>query len=347
MRVLSYIGLIICFLYPWAECYSQTQVQVIDTVCVGSVAEKYSTAPTPGSVYLWTVNGGNIISNNGASILVNWGYTPGIYSIRVVEISRYGCWGDTVSANILIVPELKVKIDGPAVICQNETALLRAQGAALYKWSDGTAGPVLLAKPNVTTEYTVIGYDGGCKPDTAKFTIEVIPAPVAAFSFSPSKPLTDEPIQFKYTGTPVLKYDWYFNDNDPVSDISDPKHAFADTGIKSVTLVVATETGCRDTVNYKIMIDFNVGIYIPTAFSPNGDNKNETFAPVCSDITEVEVKIYDRWGALIYTIMNTEDSWDGTIRGNEVPEGSYVYVLTARGVNHREYNLKGNVILMR
>lgn len=83
-------------------------------------------------------------------------------------------------------------------------------------------------------------------------------------------------------------------------------------------------------------------------FTPNGDGINDVFIPVSfTRIKSVEMKIYDRWGKLLYTTSNLQNGWDGKINGNNSPEGVYFYTIRFRGEDLKFETRKGSFTLLR
>ena len=72
-------------------------------------------------------------------------------------------------------------------------------------------------------------------------------------------------------------------------------------------------------------------LYIPNAFTPNGDGLNETFGPKGEGITEYNMQIFDRWGILIFESNDLKTQWDGYHHDEKAPIGVYVYKITAKG----------------
>jgi gliding motility-associated-like protein len=74
-------------------------------------------------------------------------------------------------------------------------------------------------------------------------------------------------------------------------------------------------------------------LYVPNVFSPNGDGVNDQFVPASNcDFQEFEMRIFDRWGTLIYQSQNPDAGWNGKYNGNEVASTSYVYYIRYRNV---------------
>ncbi len=121
------------------------------------------------------------------------------------------------------------------------------------------------------------------------------------------------------------------------------------------TLTIIDRFGCRQTASIRLSIDPTVDIFIPTAFSPNGDQVNDLLTVNANDyqVVEVEVfQVFDRWGGQLYEATNflpnnPRIGWDGTARGQALPKGVYVYYLRVRLNDGRVYELGGDVLLMR
>jgi len=71
-------------------------------------------------------------------------------------------------------------------------------------------------------------------------------------------------------------------------------------------------------------------IYVPTAFSPNGDTQNDIFKAIpgtsCS-LTQFNLKVFDRFGAMVFESTSADQGWDGTFKGQSAPQATYLYVL--------------------
>ncbi|MEM7373086.1 MAG: PKD domain-containing protein [Bacteroidota bacterium] len=85
----------------------------------------------------------------------------------------------------------------------------------------------------------------------------------------------------------------------------------------------------------------------PNAFTPNGDDKNDIFYLSGFHVQTFNMKIYSRWGMLLFETNNIEEGWDGTYQGQPVKEGVYVYVARGVGFNGQAYVLRGSISLLR
>ena len=88
-------------------------------------------------------------------------------------------------------------------------------------------------------------------------------------------------------------------------------------------------------------------IYIPNAFTPNGDGKNVVLHVRSESIQSMTFYIYDQWGELLFTTTNIENGWDGTYKGAKEPVGVYVYFLEATMTNGQKVNKKGTITLLK
>jgi gliding motility-associated-like protein len=87
-------------------------------------------------------------------------------------------------------------------------------------------------------------------------------------------------------------------------------------------------------------------VYIPTAFSPNNDGINDNFTIFATNPTAFNLKVYNRWGQVIFESFDIQHTWNGTYQGEAVPMDSYVYTLEVVMPNGKHYHKQGiiNVI---
>lgn len=88
-------------------------------------------------------------------------------------------------------------------------------------------------------------------------------------------------------------------------------------------------------------------IFVPTAFTPNNDGKNDVIQVRSGVVSELEFAIFDRWGEKIFETNNTNDVWDGTYHGKPLAPQVFVYYLKATCFNGEEFEAKGNITLIR
>jgi gliding motility-associated-like protein len=107
---------------------------------------------------------------------------------------------------------------------------------------------------------------------------------------------------------------------------------------------------CADTAIQYINVEIPSSLEVPNVFTPNGDGTNDLFFLNIANISKVHMTIHDRWGNLVYDLTNEKGNveWDGNNqKGKAVPDGVYMYVVTAAGKDGKDYEKKGTVTLLR
>lgn len=112
------------------------------------------------------------------------------------------------------------------------------------------------------------------------------------------------------------------------------------------TINASSANGCSRNFTVNVHAQ-NCGVFIPNAFTPNGDGKNDLFRiPAGVKIEMESFSIYDRWGNLVFFTNNRYGEWDGNYRGRESASGVYIYVIKGKKEN-KETEIKGFVTLIR
>jgi gliding motility-associated-like protein len=114
------------------------------------------------------------------------------------------------------------------------------------------------------------------------------------------------------------------------------------------TLEVSNIQGCvgYDTINIKYYT--GPEIYVPSAFSPNGDGQNDRFRFIPVGITEYKYfRIFNRWGQLIYSSTDFRTGWDGTFKGETAPLDTYIWILEGKDYTGQTILRKGTVTLVK
>lgn len=113
------------------------------------------------------------------------------------------------------------------------------------------------------------------------------------------------------------------------------------------TLLVSDTNGCKNTDTIEIFDDCNWDLYIPTAFTPNGDDLNESFRVYATASIKIHMQVYNRWGQRIFSSDNTDKGWDGRYKGKPCPTGVYYYQLKAIRDQGETKLYSGTVTLLR
>lgn len=188
----------------------------------------------------------------------------------------------------------------------------------------------------------------GCKDTVEKVgLITAFPQPFSDFTFTPeSTDVLSPEIEFTNNSVDAVAWNWNFADGTEEDLVNyDPVHSFGDTGHFEVALIVYNNTLCSDTSYHTIEILPVDEVFVPSAFSPNGDGKNDVLY-ARGYIGEMYFAVYDRLGKKVFESVAKENGWDGLINGKKALAGVYSWYLQA-SVNGKEHKLKGDITLVR
>ena len=299
--------------------------------------------------YQWTASSGEKV-DNVKNPLVN----P-LINTRYYVIANLGkCQDhDTIMINVAAYP---VAVAGPdTTICFGNRLLLRSTVAgSSVVWSPSasllnanTSNPI--AGPSKTTAYIISVSDTlGC-PKTVRDTIIVtIAPPITANAGKDTVVLINQPLQLQATGGE--QYSW-----SPETGLSNPfianPVAVLDERTDSIkyTVRVMGSGGCFSEDDIVVRV-FKTGpqIFVPSAFTPNGDGKNDILRPNTIGITTLHFfRIYNRWGQLLYTTHEFGKGWDGMFNGVQQPSATYVFTTEGTDYLGKVVYRKGTSVLIR
>ncbi len=206
----------------------------------------------------------------------------------------------------------------------------------------------------VPGEYLITGHlqdtNTNCV-NTVTILVNAYPVPKADFKFLPEKPVESlETVIFtnSSTGDFQNKWNWFFISNNGFkSSNENTSYFFQDAGLYPVAFIVQNKYGCSDTIVKTIKVESDFNIYVPNAFTPNGDELNDIFLPILRGTKFYTLSIYNRWGANLFETNNTEAGWDGTYRGEEAKQDVYVRKITVSSNSGEQKTLTGQLTLTR
>lgn len=272
----------------------------------------------------------------------------GNYTIQLIITTDQGCT-DTVTQDISIRPEPDALALGDTTVCPNEPVLLRASGGETYSWGpfgerfDTPNEPNTLVYPSGRTTYVVTVADD-CYFDTASVIVDVYPTPnITAMADTLVRAREPVTLLADSDANPIMwSPETYLDDPNAQQPISRPE--------ENMTYIVSAtnQFGCTasDEVNVRI-IPICDELFIPEAFSPNGDGLNDVFAPIDYGQSDmISFQVFNRYGQMLFEANNFGDTWDGTAGGKDQPIGTYAYLLRVI-CNEREVLYSGNFTLLR
>jgi gliding motility-associated-like protein len=266
-----------------------------------------------------------------------------------------GSCSDTKSVTITTVPYPVAKLGGDTIICYNTPAQLHGfHDGSVFSWSPtasllnaNTLDPI--AFPPRTTEYVFTCFDNrGCpKPgrDTIKVTVLDKIIPFAGFD---TTVVIFQPLHLNAEGG--VHYTWLPATGLNNPNIKDPVGIYGpETDSIRYTVRVFNNAGCYDSASVKVTV-FKTAptVFVPTAFTPNGDGLNDEVYPVAAGIQRINYfRIFNRWGQLVFATTRDRHGWDGRIRGAVQGSNVFVWMVNAIDYNGKSLFLKGTLTLIR
>ncbi len=334
------------------------------TVCAGASASVGAQiVGYPGSIfYQWTE-----LQTTGAGP-----HPVQVDHTQTLHVTATNICGQVLISQVELVLETPPLITLPLMIGQGCAPLtvqfpdsLTTQNVTwLWNLGDGTTSTApapthTYGAGNFTISLTVTT-PAGCSADALNTSgVIAYPSPVAAFSASTYSTDMDAPtIEFTNTSSgDINAYLWHFGDGD-TSTTDDPTHTFNDVGEFTVTLTVTDVNGCTDLASSVIQTLPIYDIDIPNAFTPNpnggggglfdpNDLSNDVFYPFARFVKDFKMRIWNRWGELVFESSEINRGWDGWYRGQISPQDVYVYRAWFRFVDDREAEKMGDLTLFR
>jgi gliding motility-associated-like protein len=188
--------------------------------------------------------------------------------------------------------------------------------------------------------------DKGCKRVLKREgLIEAFGLPDPDFRFgAASSDILKPSVEIENLTVNATSFTWNFGDGSPLLQTFSPVHEFPDTGTYFVKLYAENDQGCIDSIIKMYVVDPFYTFYIPNSFTPNGDGKNDFFTIKGQFIDTYDIQIFDRWGRVIFSQVNTEGvRWDA----NQVPDGVYIYSIKVSDVGGKEHKYKGTLSVIR
>lgn len=321
---------------------------ILDTLCVQGNPSNISTDTIPGNTYQWNVQGGNIVQGaNSSSVTIQWNQV-GLHEISVVSTNSKGCNTDTLLAQVYVTSPQESNIAGPYEVCKGSIITLQGSGGNDFEWSNKKSTPNITFEVTKDTVVYLVTYNGSCPNDTAFHYITALETPVADFTVDKDTAFVKETVTFTSTNPyflPTHHVSWYI-DGVLVQDRNEVTHSFYEEGEKEIELVISTD-GCGDTIKKRVFVLDEFELFVPNAFSPNGDGLNDKFVFSGKGVKSFRAVVTDRWGREVYAWADDFDlGWDGNINGARAESGVYTYNIVAYDFYGRAHKFYGHLTII-
>lgn len=280
-------------------------------------------------------------------------FPVGSNTVGLSVVSTLGCKSDTVynTFNIKAKPEVAMNFDDACKFSEvdftaSETSAI---GITSWHWSFGDGGTAIGNTAthiyNNNNTYTVKLYAisiEGCSSDTINAPIIIYGTD--AFAGNDIIAAASQPIQLNASGG--LSYEWTPSAGLTATDIPNP--VATNINDRTYYLRAFTPEGCEsyDTINIKIYK--GPDIYVPTAFTPNNDGRNDILKPVAVGITLFDYfVVYNRYGQEVYKSNDPNRGWDGRVKGMEQQTGNFIWMVSGTDFRGNKIFRKGFVLLIK
>lgn len=269
----------------------------------------------------------------------------------------FGCKGDD-SVLIRVKHPFTMKVGTGDTLCKGESFKMSARNAELYDWSpavglDNNHSGTPVARPGMTTDYRVIGYDSaGCFYDTGYVKLTVYNFPTIDAGADKTIPVGSG-TELKLAVSDDVKYiQWQPATGLSCTSCSNPVASPKQT--TSYRITVTNQGGCVNKDEITVFVVCNSGnVFLPNTFSPNGDGNNDVFYPRGTGLYTIRsMRIFNRWGEPVYEAANFQANdaakgWTGTFKNTPAPNDVYVYFVEVVCENNAILTYSGNIALIR
>jgi gliding motility-associated-like protein len=329
-------------------------IEPLNDGCQEDLSVRANVNPSGNYSYVWS-NNGNPVSNGNLQT-VNFS-TVGNYSLEVlVSNQQTGCTATAGPQDFEVFEEINVNLTSSQACDDGNPVLLRAESnitGLTYNWSRGGDQ---IADQNTDTlsvqeegTYRVTAILSAC---SASDTTNVNRLPTTETGFQENYTYCAEDdinldntfVTIEPTNT-FIEFEWYSLESNSLLS-SDPSLVVSGGEEGRIEARLTNAFGCETVDTVLVENDCEPRIFIPTAFTPNGDGLNDELEVRPRFITNFEIFIFTRWGELIFHSNSQEFKWDGTFNGRELPMGTYAYKVTYRSITRPEegtYERRGGI----
>lgn len=339
---------------------------LFDDVCNGVEAQFIAeeSIPSGGIVeHLWDFGDG--VNSENDAFADHLYQTPAAYTVTYSATSNIGCsivLSDTI--HVYPMPTANFSINTNE-ICQGQSFFLMDESTinypdhiAAWSWvmhdsllSQEQDPSVVYAQPgNYAIELAVTSNNGCTDHLTQDDLITIFPKPEAHFSCENELSMVSPIVHVEDRSSNDASVWWYYFGDGGQENTADCRHEYTEMGVYEITQIVENAFGCADTSDRIVIIQPEMLVYIPNAFTPDQNGHNEIFKPVTFgfEIVAYEFTIFNRWGDVMFTSTDPNEGWDGYYQGNLAQDGLYNWQMDIRSENDMTIHRKtGNVFLIR
>ncbi len=318
----------------------------------------------PSAVYYYTFHSGTSTPTINGKDALNIEYeTTGWHNVTLTGQFENCTKTDTSRVFIYASPTIGFGLQNGlqcAPFIANFINYSTADSPMFFEWNFGDGSTSNETNPSYVYEnsgsYPVtlsVKTEDGCI-DTLYLTqvdlINIHPKPIADFKVDRNEvDICNSLVSFTNTSVGEEKYLYNFDELNSTSTLENPQYLFSEGGDHFITLIVTSDQGCTDTTMNKVFVE-PFSVFIPNSFTPDNNEFNSTFsAEMWLEPSTWELKIFNRWGEMVYESFDYTSKWDGTYNGSYVPSGTYSYLVKYKPctIENESIEIKGHVTVLR
>ena len=312
------------------------------SICIGSSIQLAASA-SGGLFYSWSPSAS--LNNSTVSNPVASPANSTVYSVTVTDTN--GCSNNGVS-RVDVLPYVNASVMSDQNICIGSNTQLIASGGSVYSWhpatgldNPGIANPV--ANPVSTITYTVQVSETNKCSGSGQLTVHVLALPEITVT-------SDTIIPFGSTIQLVAEggsfYSWF--PGDFLNCIFCDRPMATPSNDMEYVVTVMDSNGCENRKAVKVRLEDVFTLIVPNAFTPgNQDGRNDVLYADGIGIKEFRIVIYNRWGKLVFESDDINKGWDGTLNGQLVQDGVYVYYANVVSYSGKSTSRSGSITLIK
>jgi gliding motility-associated-like protein len=320
------------------------------------------TDPFTNTSFTWDFGDGTPRITAGTNSVFHNYTSPGTYNVRLVLTDLTYCNApDSVTVVLSVAANVVAGFTTPPLGCAPYDAVFTNTSVAgqtfIWDFGDGS-GPStasnpthLYSSPGTYNVVLIANNPNTCNlTDTARFTISVLGAPTADFSWGPNPPAENTPTNFNnLSSADAVRFKWVFGDGDSLLTSSrlPVQHQYNTTGTFNACLTAYNVAGCPATTCRPVDALIKPVVGVPNAFTPLSGDQNSVVYVRGFGIGKMTFTIWNRWGQKVFETNNRFQGWDGKVKGVVQPMDVYVYTLNVEFTDGSKTTLKGDLTLIR
>jgi len=320
------------------------------TICQGT--SKQITINSNAASYLWSPATG--LSSDTAKNPVASPTTTTTYTLE----ATLGVCTETGSLSIEVLPAPVASAVSPDTTCYGKSIQLQGGGGSQYMWTPATglsnptiADPVVIAPKNSITYSLTVTDANGCKSLSPAVVRLFVRPPYRVFAGDDTSVMVGQSVALDAVdvdGVGLNKFVWTPGVGLSNPLVADPVASFSEVGVYHYVVLATAPDGCSGTDSITIKAYAFADIFVPSAFTPNGDGHNDVLRAIPVSIRSFKyLSIFNRWGQQVFTTTNVGVGWDGSFNGTPAPPGTYVWIVGGIDYSGRVVEKRGTVILIR